>query len=115
MDGKAALLCSYSEDDDKNYIAPPIFKRLTGREGVYGPVTLNFVVRDGGQSSYRKFIVQDRTINGEEFKTDIRFGMKVSEESALAKSISEEISNVAFDGGEDERDSDLQQLGTSTC
>jgi len=111
IDGKAALFCSYDDDDDQNYIAPPICKRLKSRKGADGKVTLTFVVGDGGQSSYRKFLVQDRTINGEQIKSDIRFGMKPSEKSAEVKSPMEEALDIGFDGAEDERDSELQQLG----
>jgi hypothetical protein len=111
IDGKAALFCSYDEDDDQNYIAPPTFKRLKIRKGADGKVTLTFIVGDGGQSSYRKFLVQDRTMNGEQIKSDIRFGMKPLEKSAEAKSPLEEALDIGFDGAEDERDSELQQLG----
>jgi hypothetical protein len=100
-DGKAALYCSYCETDDRNYIARAALNKLNFREGEDGSLILSFI--DGDKSSVRKFIVQDSTSDGEKFKSDIRFGMKTPVESVEEESPLEEISNVAFDGGDDQR------------
>jgi hypothetical protein len=84
-------------------------KLLNLCEGDDGRVTLPFI--DGGKSSRRKFIVQDCTSKGEEFKSDIRFGLKTPVESVGEESPLEEISNMAFDGGDERRGSE----STSPC
>lgn len=100
-DGKAVLYCTYCDDDDQNYIAQVALEKLKVREGADGKVSLSFI--DGGRSSNRKFIAQDCTSRGEEFESDILFGMKTPPESAAEESPLEEISNIAFDGGDDGR------------
>lgn len=102
-DGKAILYCNYCDDDDQNYIARTALEKLQLREGADGKVSLFFI--EGGRSSNRKFIAQDCTSKGEKLESDILFGMKTPTESVAEEGPLEEISNVAFDGGDDRRNS----------
>ena len=71
---KAAIACSYSDDDNENYILEPICNRLKLQPGADGKVTLTFCWQDEGPSEVRRFTV--RPLGVPEVKTDIRFGMK---------------------------------------
>jgi hypothetical protein len=100
LDGKAALLCDYSDDDDQNYITETAArKRLKVCEGPDGKVTLTFAWTFECQSEDRKFnIVPDSQID-----RDVRFGMKYLEE----------CQNSLIDDGDVEAISERRALGTS--
>lgn len=72
--GKAVIACSYSDDDNENYILQPICNRLKLLPGADGKVTLTFCWQDEGPSEVRRFTV--RPLGEPEVKTDIRSGMK---------------------------------------
>jgi hypothetical protein len=101
-DGKAAFLCSYSDDDDQNYITETFARRrLKVSEGADGKVVLTFAWTFDRQSEARKFnIVPDCEID-----KDVRLGMKCLEENQ----------NLPIDNGDDEAVSEMGLLGTSHC
>jgi hypothetical protein len=99
--GKAVIACSYSDDDDENYILEPICNRFKLQWGADRKVTLTFCWQDGGPSEVRTFNV--RPLGEPGLETDIRLGMKPLEErteSATQKDVGE---------GDDE---EVQDIGT---
>jgi len=98
--GKAAIACSYSDDDNENYILEPISNRLKLQPGADGKVTLTFCWQDGGPSEVRKFNV--RPLGEPGVKTDIRLGMKPLEERP------ESITKKDVDEGDEEEVQDIE-------
>lgn len=88
--GKGAIACSYSDDDNENYMLEPISNRLKLQPGEDGKVTLSFCWQDDGPSEVRRFTVCPLGEPG--VKTDIRLGMKPLDkptESSTKKDIDE--------------------------
>jgi hypothetical protein len=109
IDGKAALLCSYCDEDDQNIITQTAFARLKlqVRKDPTGMIPLTFAWKGVGKSTVKKFSVR----NDDEIETDVRFGMKRSEESTKTP--------VAL-GDEDDESAEsvsegMHQLGKSPC
>lgn len=99
--GKAAIACSYSDDDSENYILEPICNRLKLQPGADGKVTLPFCWQDEGPSEVRRFIVCPLGEPG--VTTDIRLGMKPLEERT------ESTTKRDMD---EEDDEEVQDIGT---
>jgi hypothetical protein len=77
LDGKAALLCSYSDEDDQNYITETVARRLKVPEDPDGKVALTFARTSESQSEVRKFNI----VPNHEIASDVKFGMKPLKET----------------------------------
>jgi hypothetical protein len=97
--GKAAIACSYSDDDSENYILEPISQRLELQPGPDGKVPIPFCWHDGGPSEVRRFTV--RPLGDPGVETDIRFGMKPLDERT------ESTTKKDSDEGDDEEVQDI--------
>lgn len=115
--GKGAIACSYSEDDNDNYMLEGICKRLRLEREADGKVTLSFCWRPGGPSEERRFTV--RPLGDPEVKTDLRLGMKPPEVRTGSTSQKDADEDEDEDDDEDEEededddeDKEVQDIGT---
>jgi hypothetical protein len=111
--GIGAVSCSYSEDDNDNYMLEGICKRLKLEREADGKVTLNFCWRLGGPSEERRFTV--RPLGDPEVEADLRLGMKRPEVRTESTSRKDADEDEDEEGGEDEdedEDGEVQDIGT---